>query len=71
MKKIFLIFVLICLANAKNFKDYNIGEELNDKQGVKYFEEFSKRPIQQWPIKNLSIDDAPKGEEGKLIRYGI
>lgn len=71
MKKIFLIFVLICLANAKNFKDYNIGEELNDKQGVKYFEEFSKRPIQQWPIKNLSIDDVPKGEEGKLIRYGI
>lgn len=50
---------------------YNVGDVLNDEQGVEYFKTLSKRPIQSWPSRNLSIDDIPSGEDGDLIRYGI
>ncbi|BEK36333.1 c-type cytochrome [Campylobacter coli] len=73
MKKHILLLSL-CLSlslNAKSVSDYKVGEELSDKQGVEYFKELSKRPVQEWPNKNLSIDDVPKGKQGDLIRYGI
>ncbi|ANV98635.1 cytochrome C [Helicobacter enhydrae] len=50
---------------------YKVGDELNDQQGVEYFKEYSKRPLQKWPDFELSIKDVPKGKEGDLIRYGI
>lgn len=73
MKKHILLLSL-CLSlslNAKSVSDYKVGEELSDKQGVEYFKELSKRSVQEWPNKNLSIDDAPKGKQGDLIRYGV
>lgn len=69
MKRLILL-LSVCLI-AKNINDYKVGEELNDKEGVQYFKEYSKRPVQEWPNKSLSIDDVPKDKEGDLIRYGI
>lgn len=57
------------LAHAK--PTYQVGDVLTDKQGVQYFEEYSKRPVQKWPEIELSIKDVPKGKEGDLILYGI
>ncbi|ANV98634.1 cytochrome C [Helicobacter enhydrae] len=51
--------------------NYKVGDVLTDQQGVEYFKEYSKRPLQKWPEMNLSIKDVPKGKEGDLIRYGI
>ncbi len=73
MKKHILLLGL-CLSlslSAKSVSDYKVGEELSDKEGVEYFKELSKRPVQEWPNKNLSINDVPKGKQGDLIRYGI
>lgn len=50
---------------------YKVGDVLSDQEGVQYFQEYSKRPLQQWPEIELSIKDVPEGEEGDLIRYGI
>lgn len=65
-----LIIVSLALAQAKP-SPYKAGDVLSDKEGVKYFEEYSKRPLQEWPEIELSIKDVPKGKEGDLIRYGI
>lgn len=64
-----LIMVSLALAQAK--PPYKAGDVLSDQEGVKYFEEYSKRPLQEWPEIELSIKDVPKGKEGDLIRYGI
>lgn len=66
MKK-HILFLGLCLSlslSAKSVSDYKVGEELSDKEGVKYFKELSKRPVQEWPNKNLSINDVPKGKQG-------
>lgn len=62
MKKHILLLGL-CLS-AKSVSDYKVGEELSDKEGVEYFKELSKRPVQEWPNKNLSINDVPKASKG-------
>lgn len=71
MKKIFLFLIICLVLNAKSNQDYEVSQELSDKQGVLYFEEFAKKPIEKWPNKELSIADVPKDKEGDLIRYGI
>ncbi len=66
MKKHILLLGL-CLSlslSAKSVSDYKVGEELSDKEGVEYFKELSKRPVQEWPNKNLSINDVPKASKG-------
>ncbi|EFC31804.1 TPA: c-type cytochrome [Campylobacter jejuni] len=73
MKK-YILLLSLCLSlnlSAKSISDYKVGEELSDKEGVEYFKELSKKPVQEWPNKNLSINDVPKGKQGDLIRYGI
>ncbi|BDL79731.1 Cytochrome c family protein [Campylobacter jejuni] len=53
MKK-HILFLGLCLSlslSAKSVSDYKVGEELSDKEGVKYFKELSKRPVQEWPNK--------------------
>lgn len=70
MKKYFIstaLSALICLGA----QDYKVGQTLSDSQGVEYFKEYSKRPLQKWPEKKVSIEDIPQGKEGELIRYGI
>lgn len=65
-----LIF-LVCLLGLCVAQAYQVGDTLNDAQGVQYFEQYNKRPTQKWPDKKLSIKDVPKGAEGDLILYGI
>ena len=69
MKKVFGILLIgaLCLGA----KDYKVGDTLSDREGVEFFKNYAKRPVQQWPQKKLSIDDVPKGKDGELIRYGI
>ncbi|RDU70107.1 cytochrome C [Helicobacter cholecystus] len=69
MRKLFsIVFISILCLGAK---DYKVGDSLSDVEGVEFFKNYAKRPVQKWPTKNLSIDDVPKGKEGDLIRYGI
>lgn len=69
MQKILSVMLIgvLCLGA----KDYKVGETLSDSEGVEFFKNYAKRPVQKWPQKKLSIDDVPKGKEGDLIRYGI
>lgn len=69
LKQVVIILSFITLCNAND--QYQVGQELSDQEGVRYFQELSKKPLQNWPTKNLSIDDIPQGKEGELIRYGI
>lgn len=68
MKK--LCYAMLCVSLLFG-SGYKVGDELSDAEGVEYFKEFAKRPLQPWPTRELSIKDLPKGKEGELIRYGI
>lgn len=70
MKLHLYILAMLCFAFAQA-KPYQVGDILSDKEGVEYFNQYSKRPLQDWPEIELSIADVPKGKEGDLIRYGI
>lgn len=67
----YAILAIVSLGFCFGYQNYQVGDVLNDAQGVEYFKQYAKRSIQKWPTRKLSIDDVPKGKEGELIRYGI